>query len=230
MNITANIVCYKSKTLSNGEHPLMIRVCKDGKKKYKSLGVSVNPKFWNFEKNTLKPNSPNYEYLSRIIADKASELSEEIVKLKSERKDFTASTLLEENSQRVKPRTVNDLFCEQIKRLQDEGRRGYMLSVKQVYNSLLMFNKHLDIYFTDIDTSFLRKYETWLRKQELAENTIGIRFRTLRAIYNLAIEQNLVKAESYPFKKYKVSHLQEERVKRSLSKEDIERILSRKIC
>ena len=92
----------------------MIRVCKDGKKKYKSLGVSVNPKFWNFEKNTLKPNSPNYEYLSRIIADKASELSEEIVKLKSERKYFTASTLLEENSQRVKPRTVNDLFCEQI--------------------------------------------------------------------------------------------------------------------
>ena len=33
--------------------------CKDGKKKYKSLGVSVNPKFWNFEKNVLKPNCPN---------------------------------------------------------------------------------------------------------------------------------------------------------------------------
>lgn len=228
MNVTANIVCYKSKTLSNGEHPLMIRVCKDGKKKYKSLGVSVNPKFWNFEKNTLKPNSPNYEYLSRIIADKTSELSEEIVKLKSERKDFTASTLLEESSQQVKLKTVDDLFCEQIKRLQDEGRRGYMLSVRQVYNSLLMFNRHLDIYFSDIDIPFLRRYETWLRKQELAENTIGIRFRTLRAIYNLAIEQNLVKAESYPFKKYKVSHLQEETVKRSLSKQDIERILAYK--
>lgn len=228
MNVTANIVCYKSKTLSNGEHPLMIRVCKDGKKKYKSLGVSVNPKFWNFEKNALKPNSPNHEYLSKIIADKASELSEEIVKLKSERKDFTASTLIEESSQRVKPRTVNDLFCEQTERLKDEGRRGYMLSVKQVYNSLLMFNKHLDILFSDIDIPFLRRYETWLRKQGLAENTIGIRFRTLRAVYNLAIEQNLVKTENYPFKKYKVSHLQEETVKRSLSKQDIERILSYK--
>ena len=228
MNVTANIVCYKSKTLSNGEHPLMIRVCKDGKKKYKSLGVSVNPKFWNFEKNALKPNSPNYEFLSKIIADKASELSEEIVKLKSERKDFTASTLIEGNSQRVKPRTVNDLFCEQIERLKDEGRRGYMLSVRQVYNSLLIFNKHLDILFSDIDIPFLRRYETWLRKQELAENTIGIRFRTLRAIYNLAIEQNLVKTENYPFKQYKVSHLQEETVKRSLSKQDIERILAYK--
>ena len=26
-----NILCYKSKTLANGEHPLMVRVCKDGK-------------------------------------------------------------------------------------------------------------------------------------------------------------------------------------------------------
>ena len=83
-----------------------------------------------------------------------------------------------------------------------------------------MFNKHLDILFSDIDIPFLRRYETWLRKQGLAENTIGIRFRTLRAVYNLAIEQNLVKTENYPFKKYKVSHLQEETVKRSLSKQD----------
>ena len=228
MNITANIVCYKSKTLSNGEHPLMIRVCKDGKKKYKSLGISVNPKFWNFEKNALKPNIPNYEYLNKIITDKANELSKEIVKLKSERKDFTVSTLIEANCKRTKPRTVNDLFCELIKQLKEEDRRGYMLSVKQVYNSLLKFNKHLDIYFSDIDILFLRQYETWLRKQRLAENTIGIRFRTLRAVYNLAIEQNLVKAENYPFKKYKVSHLQEETVKRSLSKQDIERILAYK--
>ena len=41
MATTVNVLCYKSKTLSNGEHPLMIRICKDGKKKYVSLGVSV---------------------------------------------------------------------------------------------------------------------------------------------------------------------------------------------
>lgn len=226
MNVTANIVCYKSKTLANGEHPLMVRICKDGKKKYKSLGVSVNPKHWNFERNTLKPNCPNYEYLSKLIADKASELSAEIVKLKTERKEFTASTLIDDRAKRVKPKTVHDLFCEQIQRLNDEGRRGYMLSVKQVYNSLLSFNKHLDICFSDIDVCFLRRYETWLRKQGLAENTIGIRFRTLRAIYNLAMEENIADSENYPFKKYKVSRLHEETAKRSLSKEDIDRILA----
>ena len=52
MKATANVVYYTSKTLANGEHSLMIRYCKDGKKKYKSLGVSVNPQFWNFELKT----------------------------------------------------------------------------------------------------------------------------------------------------------------------------------
>ena len=228
MNVTANIVCYKSKTLANGEHPLMIRVCKDGKKRYKSLGVSVLPKYWNFEKSTLKPNCPNFEYLSRIIADKASELSTEIVKLKSERKEFTASTLIEDKSKRVKPKTVHELFCEQMQRLADEGRRKYMLSLRYVYNTMITFNKHLDIYFSEIDITFLRRYETWLRKRGMAENTIGIHFRSLRAIYNIAIEQNAVKAENYPFRKYKVSRLHEETAKRSLSKDDIDRILAYK--
>lgn len=51
MNANVNILCYKSKTLSNGEHPLMIRVCKDGKKKYQSLGIYVHPIHWDFQKN-----------------------------------------------------------------------------------------------------------------------------------------------------------------------------------
>ena len=54
-----SILCYKSKTLANGAHPLMIRLCKDGKKKYVSLGVAVLPQFWDFEKNKPKRNCPN---------------------------------------------------------------------------------------------------------------------------------------------------------------------------
>ena len=45
MNATVLVVCYKSKTLSNGEHPLMLRIAKNGKSRYKSLKVLVNAKF-----------------------------------------------------------------------------------------------------------------------------------------------------------------------------------------
>lgn len=49
-------------------------------------------------------------------------------------------------------------------------RTGYMLSVKQVHNSLIRFNKHLNIYFPDIDTAWLRKYETWLRSNNIKDS------------------------------------------------------------
>lgn len=225
MNANVNILCYKSKTLSNGEHPLMIRVCKDGKKKYQSLGISVNPAHWDFKKNKPKNNCPNKEYINKIISDKTNEFTEQIVQLKSEHKEFTANSLVDKTSKKVQPKTVGEVFLEQLQRLTDESRRGYMLSIKQVYNSLIEFNKHLNIYFSEIDIAWLRSYETYLRKKGLAENTIGIRFRTLRAIYNLAIEENIVKAEHYPFNTYKVSKLHKETAKRAISKEDINRIL-----
>ena len=77
MDAGVNILCYKSKTLANGAHPLMIRVCKDGKKKYVSLGVSVLPQFWDFTKNQPKKNCPNKAYIEKIIADKTSTIAKD---------------------------------------------------------------------------------------------------------------------------------------------------------
>lgn len=72
-----------------------------------------------------------------------------------------------------------------------------------------------------MDCNWLRRYETWLRKQGKSENTIGIRFRNIRTIFNLAIDMELVKQEDYPFKKFKVSKLHQETAKRALSKDEI---------
>ena len=63
MNATITVVCYKSKILSNGEHPLMLRICKDGKKKYQSLGVSIKANQWDFVRERPKPTCPNKEYI-----------------------------------------------------------------------------------------------------------------------------------------------------------------------
>ena len=47
MSETVNVVYYKSKSLWDGSHPLMVRVCKDGKKKYQSIGISILPSHWD---------------------------------------------------------------------------------------------------------------------------------------------------------------------------------------
>ena len=43
MNVTVNVICFRGKKLSNGESPLMLRISKDRKTKYKNLGISINP-------------------------------------------------------------------------------------------------------------------------------------------------------------------------------------------
>ncbi len=207
----------------------MLRVTKDRKRKYVSLGISVNPENWDFSKNQPKAECPNREYIELLIADKLKEYSAKIVELKATNQEFTSTTLVEKVCvNRVNRKTVGDLFREHINSLTASGRKSYALSIKQLYNSLIEFNGHLDIPFAEMDIVWLRRYEAFLRRKGLAENTIGIRFRTLRSIYNVAIEEDVVSAELYPFKKLKVSKLHQETAKRALSKEDIERVLSYK--
>ena len=225
MNATANVLGYRSKTLSNGEHPIMLRVCKGGKKKYISLGISVNPKFWDFEKNKPKRNCPNREQLIKVINEQEQKYAEQILEFSVEKREYTPTTLIEAIVPVQKARTVGELFNEYIAQLKDEGRLGYALSVQQVCNSLLKYKGHLDIYFSEIDVNWLKAYESWLRCCKLADNTIGIRFRTLRAVYNLALAEGLVKADCYPFKKYKVSKLHKETAKRAITKEQVKQVI-----
>lgn len=218
---TVDVICYKYKPLKTGELPLKIRICKDRKTRYINLGVSTKAEYWDFEKNKPKSTCPDRELIEKLISNKISEVKSKIVELKSEDKEFSVTTLVENVSNPSKIITVGELFRQHIHCLEEEKRTGYRLSIQQTYNSLLKFNKHLDIPFSDMDCNWLRRYETWLRKQGKSENTIGIRFRNIRVIFNLAMDTGLVKPENYPFKKFKVSKLHQETAKRALNKNDI---------
>ena len=151
MSVTIDVICYKSKVLANNESPLMLRITKDRKRKYSSIGISVNPVYWDFQKNKPKRHCPNKSQIERVIAAKISESKEQVLDLKAESKEFTATSLMEKVKNPVKFKTVGDLFLMQINLLKAEKRTGYAMSLLEVYNSLIKFNGHLDIYFSDID-------------------------------------------------------------------------------
>jgi len=145
MSATVNVVCYKSKTLSNVENPLMLRVCKDKKVKYQSLGISVNPNHWDFQKNRPKPNCPNRELILKIILEKEAKFQKQILELQSDDKEFTASTLIAPKS-KTKVKTVGEFYEELIADLELANKIGNANVYKDSYNSLKSFSKNtLDI-------------------------------------------------------------------------------------
>ena len=227
MNATVNVVCYRSKTLANGEHPLMISVCKNKKRKYQSLGISVNPKYWDFEKNRPRNNCPNKELILKIILEKESEFQKQILELNSDKKDYSATSLLTVVTDKIQYKTVLDYYTELIKNYNDTGRRGNALVYQDSLNSLKRFtNGKLDIPFGDIDVNWLIKYEEWMRGNGCLETSMSVFFRTLRSAYNKAIRGKFVNKNLYPFVDFKISKFSTKTQKRAVSKPVILEILN----
>jgi len=222
MGETINVIAYKSKILSNGEHPLMLRIAKDGKRIYKSLGLSCHPKKWNFKKQKPKKSHIHYELLLAAINTEIHKIQEKILSLKARGITFTINDLIKSHHQeQTKEILVFHYYDILIKRLEQSHKVGNANVYRDSLRSLKGFvdNKHLS--FDNLTYSFLNKYETYLRSRNLSESTCSVYFRTLRSVYNKAIKEKIVDASKYPFQDFQVASFKVNSNRRALTKEDI---------
>jgi site-specific recombinase XerD len=228
MDATISVICYKSKTLANGEHPLMLRIAQNGKSIYKSLKISVAAKHWDFERNVPKPNNPNKDLIQKIILKTKLDYQQKILEKKANSEEFTASSLINEQKEEIKAKTVEEFYLSLIEDLKQKGRIGNSYAYLNSYNTLRNFNKgkKLNYTFSHIDVSFCKKFEDWMRSKGNKDTTLSYQFRTLRATYNKAIEAKVVAREKNPFIEYKLSHFNTKTIKRALSKNDILKIIN----
>ena len=163
MKAHAEVICYKSKVLSDGTYPLMLRITKERKRKYVSIGISIQEKFWDFEKNKPKRNCPNKEAIEKLIASKLSEYNDLIITMTTERKEYTPQSLAQIIDNKVQCCTVGEMYNLLITEMKKSGRLGNLAVYKYSRDSLLKFTRNrLDIPFADIDTNWLKRYENWL--------------------------------------------------------------------
>ena len=227
MKATVEVVCYKSKPLKDGTFPLMLRVTKDRKRKYVSLGLSLHEKFWDFEKSKPKRNCPNKEQIERLIAAKTAEYNDLIVEMTSQQREYTVETLVSHFHNQVRCATVVELYDKLIDDMKRGGKLGNAGVYKYSRTSLLKFTgQRLQIPFSDIDAVWLRRYENWLRTSGCGDTTISQLFRTLRSVFNKAVELQLVKRDYYPFDAYKVSKFDTRTKKRAIAKEDVRKVIA----
>ena len=227
MKATVEVVCYKSKPLKDGTFPLMLRVTKDRKRKYVSLGLSLHEKFWDFEKSKPKRNCPNKEQIERLIAAKTAEYNDLIVEMTSQQREYTVETLVSHFHNQVRCATVVELYDKLIDDMKRGGKLGNAGVYKYSRTSLLKFTgQRLQIPFSDIDAVWLRRYENWLRTSDCGDTTISQLFRTLRSVFNKAVELQLVKRDYYPFDAYKVSKFDTRTKKRAITKEDVRKVIA----
>lgn len=171
------------------------------------------PFLFTSHRNILNPK------LELLINEKINEIQKAALDKRIAGKDFTAATLIESTSSKDSShKTVGEYYLTYIQNLKKEKRIRYAGMLEVSYNSFIKFNRHLDIPFSDIDVAWLKKYELWMKGQNLSVSTISTRIRHLRAVFNLAITEHSIKNDCYPFHTYKVSKLNRQTPKRAITR------------
>lgn len=110
-------------------------------------------------------------------------------------------------------RIANELCSEK----QTRTAKSYLTSVR----SFLRFNNGVDITFDEFNSRLILNYEKYLKKQQVANNTISFYMRNLRAIYNRAVEESYTQ-QIFPFRKAFVGN--DKTIKRAIDESTISKL------
>jgi integrase/recombinase XerD len=212
-----------------------IRRAKKGNKYPVKLCVSYNGKSMYFATNidlTIDEfKKLNDKRVPKEIADFKNNLQKietEARSLISKLKPFSFESFKKKFLNKPTDKSVlKAVFSDQIEKLKVEQRVSTAHTYQLTYNSLAFFKPNLS--FDDISVDFLKKYEKWMLEHRKSITTVGIYMRTLRAVFNEAIHQELVQKEHYPFGKRKYQIPKGKNIKKALSLEDVEKIYNYQI-
>ena len=76
MSSSLKVILFKGKILNNGEHPILIRVTKDRKSSYLSIGATSSLKNWDVRTGLPKKSHPDFKELLLLIDIKKHDISQ----------------------------------------------------------------------------------------------------------------------------------------------------------
>ena len=196
------------------------------------LGFDVKLTKEQFEGGQIKANSgiKNRNKINASIAKKLSDAHEVLLDLDRKNLPITLESF-KKNFLRQKTKDyVIPYFEDYISDLEQKGKASTASIYTTVKNSLAKYKPNKNLRFSDIDLIFLRRYEQYLDGKGMVGNGISVYMRTLRALYNRAIGEEVADRNLYPFKNtfnpngYQISEIEQETRKRAITLEEIKKI------
>jgi integrase len=222
MTTKVSVVLYTSKTLKNGEHPIMIRLTKDRKSTYIASGYKSMIEQWDLKRQIPRRNYPNKERLLQILDRHKTALRDIIFEFEAKGTPFSLSSIKQKYSGQTGKKKVGEYFTEISDRLVKSGHAGNGRMYRETSRVFKAFCKNKDFFFEELTYGKLKSFQEYMEFKGQKVNTIALRLRTLRALYNLAINEEIVDERYYPFKKFKIKT--EKTRNRALDRQEIKLI------
>lgn len=216
---TFKVLLDTRRKLKDGTYPLVVRVYSESKRREINLKTYLKENQFDASTQKVKGNHPNKKEINQRI--KQAVLQVEKTKLNLEIKDEILS------AEKIKSLIVKPLlklnFIEYGEKIVAEmravNRIGNALAYEGALNALKTYSGKSKLQFTEVNYELLKSIENKMLSEELKKNSIASYNRSWRAIFNRAINENLVDAKYYPYRKYKIKG--EKTAKRNIGKEEI---------
>ena len=197
------ILLWKHQQNADQTYPLYLRIYKDRRVKLISIGYSVLLKDWNEKACRVLPSNKNYVRLNNLFSKLL--LDAQSTALEIETADFSSTA--KQIITRIKGAPNKDYFAfayDYIKQFNNEPQRGtYLIYITQLAKMKKYLNNH-SLSFKDIDPTFLRRYETYLKSIGNGTNTIHGNLKRIRSIYYAAIKEGVIDQSKNPFFSFKL--------------------------
>ncbi len=140
--------------------------------------------------------------------------------------EFTFERFKEKLFSKPKQTDVMSMFGDYIEKLKSQDRIGTCISYTNAMNSIKAYLGTRKLEFHSITPEWLDKYQKYMLDKGLSLTTVGIYTRTLRIIYNIAIDEEIIERKFYPFGKRKFQVPAPKNTKKALSREQLKKLFS----
>lgn len=112
---------------------------------------------------------------------------------------YTADDIVAKFNEQVNEQSLFSFMQSVISQLKRLSRIRTSETYAATLSSFMKFRDGQDILLCEIDNETMMLYEAWLKGKGICPNTSSFYMRILRAVYNRAVEKELVE-QKYPFK------------------------------
>jgi site-specific recombinase XerD len=216
----------RKKKLSDDKYPIYLRITKERKSIFFRTPYTSLENEWDNKQGKFNKKANNYLLKNKLLLKFLDRATDVITGIEQEKVYYNLDEV--EKALRIETNpTINNVapfWQEIISELELAGRTGNARIHSQTLKSIKKFHNNKELKFQQITPEFLEKYEAWLRSKGGTDGGIGVRMRSIRGIFNSAINRGRIKENIYPFKIYKISKLKGKGIKKALSLEDVHKI------
>lgn len=217
----------KSTPNTQGEHSIILLIIKERNNTSLSLRRKCKYDDWSFETERLKKSHKDYKQVNSLIEKYSVRIETIINEFELNESPFTLQDIITQFKKESGKQKAVD-YTSFHETIIEEAKNAEKISTsnieKQTLKSIQRFFGKEEISFRDLSVDNIYKYHSFLNSIKNSESTIGIRMRTLRAVFNKAIKREIIPSTMYPFKNFKVSKIKESGKKEYLTESELEQL------